>query len=256
LDQIEDCIYEDSLVVIVDVGDKHRIDDHRFLKGKGLIKIDHHPLTETFADLEWVDTNYAAVTEMIVDLVVQNPERLALNEEAARVLYAGLLTDTGRFYYDSVTDQTLKYGAEAFRFDFNKQALYSQLYFKNIAEYKFVGYIQSHFQFTDNGLGYMKITKDVMNQFNLNEEYASSMVNALSNIKEIIMWIFFVEYNDHHIRVEFRSRGPIVNTFAKRFNGGGHKLASGAIAPNWEAVDDIVGQADLLCLEFNQNETK
>jgi bifunctional oligoribonuclease and PAP phosphatase NrnA len=254
MDQIEDSIYQDALVIIVDVGDKARVDDQRFLNGKALIKIDHHPLTIQFADLEWVDTSYAAVTEMIVDLVIHNKEQLTLNSEAARVLYSGMLTDTGRFYYDSVTERTMRYASVLYAFDFDKQDLYAHLYYKSIDELKFVGHIQSHFEYTKNGLGYMKLNHETLERFQLDEEFASSMVNTLSNIKEVIMWIFFIEYKERqNIRVEFRSRGPIVNTFARRFNGGGHKWASGAIANNWNEVEQIVQEADLLCKEYFEN---
>lgn len=255
LDVIDDELYNEALVIIVDVGDVHRVADQRFLKGKALIKIDHHPLTESFADIEWVDTSFAAVTEMIIDLVVHNDDRLFLDEESARVLYAGLLTDTGRFYYDSVTERTLRYAAKAYSFRFDKQDLYANLYYKSVAELKFTGFIQSEFTYTPNGLGYLKITDEHLKQFAVNADYAASMVNALSNIKEVIMWVFFVEYQDRgNIRIEFRSRGPIVNTFAKRFNGGGHKWASGAIANTWEEVDYIIQEADLLCQAYNQQQ--
>jgi bifunctional oligoribonuclease and PAP phosphatase NrnA len=256
MDQIEDSIYQDALVIIVDVGDKARVDDQRFLNGKALIKIDHHPLTVEFADLEWVDTSFAAVTEMIVDLVVHNHEQLKLNANAARLLYSGMLTDTGRFYYDSVTERTMRYASILYAFDFDKQDLYANLYYKSVDELKFVGHIQSNFTSTPNGLGYMKLDHDTLVKFQLDEEFASSMVNTLSNIKEVIMWIFFIEYKEReNIRVEFRSRGPIVNTFARRFNGGGHKWASGAIANNWEEVDRIIQEANLLC-EAYQNDKK
>lgn len=256
LDVIADDVYDGALVIIVDVGDKARIDDNRFMNGKALIKIDHHPLTETFADIEWVDTGYAAVTEMILDIYRINKDRLKLNTNAARALYSGLLTDTGRFYYDSVTERTLTNAAIAYEFDFDKQDLYSHLYYKSVNEVKFTGFIMKSFSYTSNGLGYLKVTDDILNEFNLTTEFASGMVNTLANIKEVIMWVFFVEYKDReNIRVEFRSRGPIVNSFARRFGGGGHKWASGAICQTWDEVDTIVKEADLLCEQF-QKENK
>ncbi len=251
MDSISDDIYQDALVIIVDVGDKRRIDDERFMNGKEIIKIDHHPLTEEFCSLEWVDTTYAAATEMIIELYLYNKKQLVMTEEAAMVLYAGLLTDTGRFYYNSVTERTLRYGAEVYQFGFDKQALYANLYYKSIAEMKFNGFLMNHFHYTENGLGYMKITQEILDEFNITADYASGMVNTLANIKEIIMWMFFTDDKDlGKIRTSFRSRGPIVNKLAAKYGGGGHIWASGTLCDDWDMVDRIIKDADKLCEEF------
>lgn len=254
MDSVSDEDYKNALVIIVDVGDKRRIADDRFLNGKELIKIDHHPLSEEFADLEWVDTSFAAAAEMIIDLYIQNKDRLVMNEKAAKALYAGLLTDTGRYYYNSVTDRTLRYGAEAYKYNFNKQALYADLYHKSIHELQYTGYIMANFEYTENGLGYMKVDQALLDQFEIDADFASGMVNTLANIKEIIMWMFFTEDKKlGKIRTSFRSRGPIVNKLANKYGGGGHIWASGTLAEDWNMVDAIIKDADKLCYEF-QNE--
>jgi len=253
LDVVSDEVFPEALVIIVDVGDTKRIDDERFKLGKEMIKIDHHPLTETFCNLEWVDTSYAACCEMIIDFYVQNQDELILTNEAARVLYAGLLTDTGRFYYNSVTERTLRYGAIVYEYDFDKLELYSHLYFRSVDDLKFVGYIMNNFEYTENGLGYMRINQELLDKFNVSPDYASGLVNTLGNLKEIIMWMFFTEDKGlGKIRTSFRSRGPIVNKLAAKYGGGGHMWASGTLADNWETVNKIIKDADELCKEFKK----
>ncbi|HEY8435932.1 MAG TPA: bifunctional oligoribonuclease/PAP phosphatase NrnA [Haloplasmataceae bacterium] len=249
LDEVHDDVYNDALGIIVDVGDKHRVEDQRVFHAKQLIKIDHHPMTQPIADLEWVNTSFAAVTEMIIDLVVHNQDRLMLTTEAARVLYAGLLTDSGRFYYENVSERTLHHGALVYAFPFDKQELYKHIYYKSIEELKFTGFVQTHFTLTEHGVGYMKVNQEILNRFNLHPDDAADMVNILSNIKEVYLWIFFVEY-DGFIRVEFRSRGPVVNTLAKKFNGGGHRFASGAIIQSWDEVEAIIDVANQACIAY------
>lgn len=253
LDKVNDNLYNDALVIIVDVGDKRRVSDERFLNGKELIKIDHHPLTEEFCTLEWVDTNFASCTEMIIDFYIQNKSKLTMTEEAAKVLYAGILTDTGRFYFNSVTERTFRYGAEVYKYGFNKQELYAKLYYKSIDEMKFTGFLMNNFDYTENGLGYMKIDQKILNDFKIKPEFASGMVNTLANIKEITMWMFFTEDRElGKIRTSFRSRGPIVNKLAAKYGGGGHIFASGALVENWDIVDKIITDADILCQEFQK----
>lgn len=253
MDVVKDEDYENALVILVDVGDKQRVDDQRFLNGKALIKIDHHPLTAEFAHIEWVDTTFAACAEMIIDLYNHNRDRLIMNDKAARVIYAGLLTDTGRFYYNSVSARTLHYGAEVYKYNFDKQALYADLYHKSIEELKFTGYVMTHFEYTPNGLGYMKLDYETVKKLNVDVDFAAGMVNILSNIKEIIMWIFFTEDPRlGKIRISFRSRGPIVNKLAAKYNGGGHVWASGTLVDSWDVVDQIIKDADQLCEDFNR----
>lgn len=254
LDSVLDTDYLDALVILVDVGDKHRVDDERFLNGKTIVKIDHHPLTEPLGALEWVDPHYAACAEMIIDLWVHNKERLQMTEAAARVLYAGLLTDTGRFYYNSVTDRTLYYGSLVYQFPFDKEALYSHLYYRSMDELKFVGHVMTHFSHTSNGLAYMKIDQDLLDQFSIDADFASNRVNTLSNIKGIIMWLFFTEDKDTgKIRTSFRSSGPVVNELARRYGGGGHNRASGAVVDNWQVVDVIIQDADAMCGDYQKD---
>ena len=254
MDIVSDEVYKDALVIIVDVGDKRRVEDERFLTGKALIKIDHHPKTEEFGDIEWVDTSYAAAVEMIVELYIENKDKLIMNKEAARVLYAGLLTDTGRYYYNSVTERTLRYGAVLYEYDFDKAALYANLYHKSIDEMQFTGYLMVNFNHTENGLGYIRINQELLDRFNISADFASGMVNTLANIKEIIAWMFFTEdRNLGKIRTSFRSRGPIVNGLAAKYGGGGHAFASGTLLNTWEDVEAVIKDADQLCKSFHDN---
>lgn len=253
MDDVKDEDYENALVIIVDVGDKKRIDDERFSQGKELIKIDHHPLTEEFADLEWVDTTYAACAEMIIDIYLNNKDRLIMSDQAAEALYTGLLSDTGRFYYNSVTERTLRYGATVFKYNFDKQKLYENLYYRSVEDLKFVGYIMENFEYTENGLAYMKVDQALLDQFGIEADFASGMVNTLANLKEIIVWLFFTEDKKlGKIRTSFRSRGPIVNKLAAKYGGGGHAWASGTLADSWEQVDEIIRDADELCRQYNE----
>ena len=54
------------------------------------------------------------------------------------------------------------------------------------------------------------------------------MVNNFSYISELLVWLTFSEdKKQDQIRVSIRSRGLIINDIASKYNGGGHKYASG-----------------------------
>ena len=69
-----------------------------------VINIDHHPKTEPFGDLNWLDDSAAAVGEMIYELA--QPLQVQLTPEIATNLYVAIFTDTGSFQYSNTRAKT------------------------------------------------------------------------------------------------------------------------------------------------------
>lgn len=97
MDVITDDVYRGALVIVTDTANAPRISDARFSLGDQLIKIDHHPNDEPYGDLVWVNTNASSCSEIIVDFWQQHLAELTMTDNAARLLYAGIVGDTGRF---------------------------------------------------------------------------------------------------------------------------------------------------------------
>ncbi|MBS0692019.1 bifunctional oligoribonuclease/PAP phosphatase NrnA, partial [Enterococcus faecalis] len=72
---------------------------------------------------------------------------------------------------------------------------------------------------------------------------------SLGNVKGICAWVIFIEEGDT-IRVRLRSKGPVINKLAKKYNGGGHPLASGASAASWEEAEQVVADLQELCKNY------
>ncbi|HGI6434306.1 TPA: bifunctional oligoribonuclease/PAP phosphatase NrnA, partial [Streptococcus pyogenes] len=105
MDQVTDQDYQGALVIVTDTANTPRIDDERYKKGDFLIKIDHHPNDEVYGDLSYVDTNASSASEIVTDFALSCD--LLLSTSAARVLYNGIVGDTGRFLYPATTSKTL-----------------------------------------------------------------------------------------------------------------------------------------------------
>lgn len=79
------------------------------------------------------------------------------------------------------------------------------------------------------------------------------MVNNFNYINEVLVWIFFTEdVKNENIRVSARSRGPVINTALAKYNGGGHKYASGARIKTMEEIDPIIEDLDYLCKKYKE----
>ena len=105
---------------------------------------------------------------------------------------------------------------------------------------------------TENGLGYIKITDEIINQFEVDSAAAGNMVNNFNFINEVLVWATITEdVKNDQIRVSIRSRGPEINQVAEKYNGGGHKFASGAKLKTFDEAMDLMKELDQLVYEYN-----
>ena len=247
LDQIPDSAYDKALVIVCDTANQERVCDQRYTKGDRLIKIDHHPNEDAYGDLVWVDTSASSCSEMIYDFYLFGKDKgLKMTKEAARLLYAGIVGDTGRFLYPSTTDKTFLYAGELIHYGFDRTELYNGLYDVDQAVVRLNGFVFENFKMDEHGVGSMIITKDIMERFGVKASQASLLVSTLGSIKGIKAWAFFIE-EGKDIRVRLRSKGPVINGIAKKYNGGGHPLASGATIYDWADVNEVLADLVEVC---------
>lgn len=252
LDVIEDEVYKGALVIVCDTANQERIDDHRYTMGDKLIKIDHHPNMEPYGDLLWVDTTASSCSEMIYEFYLKGKESgLKMNDEAARLLFAGIVGDTGRFLFPSSTEKTFAYAGELIHYNFSRTELFDRMYELDPKIIKLQGYILQNFVLQANGVASVKITKDLLKEYDARPAEASLLVGSLGDVKGIKAWVFFIE-EDSQIRVRLRSKGPVINVVARKFNGGGHPLASGATIYSWDEVEQVVNELGKVCEAYSK----
>ncbi len=250
MDQINDETYKDALVIVCDTANAARICDQRYELGSMLIKIDHHPNVDEYGDIMWVDTTSSSTSEMIYDLFLYGKnEGLELNDQAARLLYAGIIGDTGRFLFPSTSKKTFQHAAELVTYDFDRSSLYDGIYSikDNIARLR--GYILQHFQLASSGMSTIKLTKEILDEFQVDPSDSGQLVGVLGDIEGIKAWAFFIEETDL-IRVRLRSKGPVINEIAGKYNGGGHPMAAGASVSSWNETENVIQDLEEACLAY------
>ncbi|MCI9434576.1 MAG: bifunctional oligoribonuclease/PAP phosphatase NrnA [Bacilli bacterium] len=252
LDKIDDTEITEALLIVTDTPDRRRVDNVDFSLFKESIKIDHHPFIEKFCDLEYIDETASSASQMIMEIVYHT--KLKMTKSAAEKLYIGLTADTGRFLFNYTTPRTFDLVSKLIKetkIDFTN--LYTNLYIRPLKEIKFLSYIYSNINVTENGFGYLKITDDILTEYNVDPATAGNMVNELNYINEIIAWgLFSVDKVNNNIRGTLRSRGPIVNEIATNYGGGGHTMASGVKLENFEMVDNLINDLDLICKNYKE----
>jgi phosphoesterase RecJ-like protein len=249
MDPIEDSVYEQALVIVCDTANQERICDGRYRLGKMVIKIDHHPNEDPYGDLLWVNTEASSTSEMIYEFYLAGKEQgLVMTKEAARLIYAGIVGDTGRFLFSKTNSKIFRYASELVEYGFSLTELYDHMYRTKVNLAHLSGYVLQHFVFLPSGVAYVKIAKDLLEQYHASPSEASQLVSLLGNIDGLKAWVFFIE-EEKEIRVRLRSKGPIVNEVAKKYGGGGHPLAAGASIYSWDKADEVVAELEAACRE-------
>ncbi|HBI99967.1 MAG TPA: DHH family phosphoesterase, partial [Lysinibacillus sp.] len=157
---------------------------------------------------------------------------------------------TGRFQFPSTTAKTFKVAADLITYDFDRNQIFDGMYEMEQKLLNLQGYIYQNFKMDEYGAAHVKLTKELLAEHDIVPSEASLLVGCLGSVKGICSWVVFIEEEDQ-IRVRLRSKGPIINTLAKEFNGGGHPLASGATAYSWKEADDVIIRLQEICKAYH-----
>ena len=237
MDQVTDEEYQEALVIVCDTANTARIDDQRYTTGDFLIKIDHHPDDEVYGDISLVDTSSSSASEMIALFAFEND--LDLSKEAAELLYAGIIGDTGRFLYPSTSARTFEVAAKLRQYDFDLSALSRKMDSISRQVAKLQGYVYEQLEIDENGTARVILPQEVLQAYQLTDADTAAIVGAPGRIEDVGLWAIFVEQPDGHYRVRMRSKVIPINGIAKNHHGGGHPLASGANAFSKEEIEQI-----------------
>ena len=251
---IADELYADALGIVIDTATKERISNKKFSLCKELVKIDHHIPIQSYGAYEWVEEERSSACEMIAAFYDTFKSELKIDAEAATYIYAGMVTDSGRFRFRSVSGETMRLAGMLLDVGIDTDTLYANLYMKEFKNFKFESYVYKKMKITDNGVAYIFVDRAMQKKFKLSLEDASASVSYLDSIKDSLIWLAFIDTDDG-IRVRLRSRFVSVNTLAEKYGGGGHACACGATVHSKKEMKQLISDADELLGKYkSENE--
>ena len=255
LDKFENKNSNDVLLIVVDTPDKKRVDISGIDSYKNVCKIDHHPIIDVMGNNEYVDINSSSASELVYRLLKSN--KMSINYEVAKFLFYGIVSDTNRFLFNTSIDTFNIIEELIEKFDLNTEELYKNLYARPFNEVRLQGYISENLTLTENGFAYIIITNDVLLKYGVDASSAGNMVNSYNNIDEVIAWAMISEdVKNNQYKFNIRSRGPVINEAAEKYNGGGHAMASGARVKTMDEVNLLIKDIDDLCKAYLEKEGK
>lgn len=240
MDQVTDDSYHRALVIVCDTANRPRIEDDRYDRGAMLIKIDHHLNEDPYGDICLVDTTASSASELVVDWA--RACQLSVPKEAAKLLYGGIVGDTGRFLYPSTTPKTFELASFLINFGIDHTQISREMDTSPQTLRRLFAYAYDHLVIDDKGVARLLLTQAVMRDLGVTEAETSAVVSLPGRFTEVAMWVMIIEQSDGSYRLRMRSKTIPINSIAMKHNGGGHPLASGARAADAADLEQIYSE--------------
>jgi phosphoesterase RecJ-like protein len=218
---------EFDLTILVDCSDLTRVGEA--LNGYGVPdwNIDHHITNLNFARLNLVQPEAASTAEMLAELIPALG--LPLTNGSISSLLTGILTDTLGFRTSNVTPKTLRIAAILVEAGGNLFELYHHsLMVRSYQAVRYWGFGLSKLQ-REGRMVWTTLTAIDRRAAEYTGCDDADLTNVVSSINDTDVSLVFVEQNNSHVKVSWRSQpGFDVSQIALSFGGGGHKSAAGA----------------------------
>ena len=251
MDELSDEDFSGALSIVLDTSAKTLISDDRYTLASASARMDHHIFVEKIADEEVTDTSFESCCGLITAMAIECG--FVVSPVAAKALYTGMITDSGRFRYDSTTSQTFRMASFLMERKFDTSDIYRNLYSDDLFFIQLRAKFTLKIQLTPHKVAYIYTTLDEAAEYGADTFTLSrGMVNVMSEIKGIESWVNFTE-SENGVLCEIRSSCHNINAIAVKYGGGGHLKASGATLKDRAEAMSLL--EDLNALSGGNNES-
>lgn len=223
-----------DVLIVLDISDVARLgalaDTVRSLSVPRLV-IDHHvPHDEPAGDVLLTDVTACATGELVFDLAVVLG--LDITPQIARALYTAILTDTGGFRFSNTTPRCHAVAGSLLNAGVDPEEMYRRIYAQvTVGRLRLLRDALETLEVdTDLGLSWISIPAGALERYQVRSDELEGLAEYPRSIAGTRMAIFFRDLGHGQVKISFRSTGETdVNRFARRFAGGGHARAAGAL---------------------------
>lgn len=244
MDEISDDVYDGALAIVLDTSAKSLISDDRYTLADLRIRIDHHIFVEDIAEIDIDDTSFESCCGLVTYLARE--WGLDVPVDAAKALFTGLVTDSGRFRYDSTTPRTFDLASFLLSKGFSATSIYNELYQDEFKNVKLRAEFVTAIRFTEQNVAYIYSDLARVAETGMEAPAVSrGMVNCMGEIKGVNTWVNFTEC-EQGVLCEIRSKNRNINQIAVAHGGGGHLKASGATLKDKQEAMAVLDELDEL----------
>jgi phosphoesterase RecJ-like protein len=233
--------------IFLDCGNLDRNPLAAMREAEPLINIDHHHDNTRFGTINHVVEEASCTAEIVWDLI--GALGVEISPTTAEALYVGLVTDTGRFSYESTTPRAHLMAAELIGAGVDVGRLYRQIYEDTpLAKLELLGRaLASARRFEDERLMVAVLTGADFAATGADDSYAEGIVDYLRAVKDTKVAALIREVcagcraGARKVSLRASDDDVDVSAIARAFGGGGHRRAAGFTSdlPASELIDAI-----------------
>ncbi|MGN0961106.1 MAG: bifunctional oligoribonuclease/PAP phosphatase NrnA [Christensenellales bacterium] len=187
-----------------------------------IVNIDHHESNTRFGIVNYVTSQASSTCELIY--LITKGQHLDIDDQIAKELYQGIITDTNCFTSPYSTKRTHQVASELMGYNFDANKI-KEYYFRNNSPAKtklLANALQSMRFYSDDKLTTMKITNDTFSKVRASFEDTLGIIDNGININGTEVSAILIEKMPNQIYCSLRSKGNIdVGKIAREFYGGG-----------------------------------
>lgn len=198
-----------------------------------ILAVDHHLIREPYEDIAFIDTEAAAVGEMVY--LILKSLKVPVDRETARSILTSIIVETNSFRLPSVRAETFKICSELVGTGSRFNKLVEKIFWqKNKEAVILVGLCLSRCKFLARGrLAWTLVTRKDLELTGGKDRDVDVVPDEIRAISGVQITVVFREQDGGKIRVSLRSKKNInVGQFAKGYGGGGHSDVAGCIINN------------------------
>lgn len=230
-----DAIQDAELLVVLDTGEPRRLGRMaRAVEGRATVVIDHHPGADTaLATFGLVDPTACATGELIHDLLsLADPPPVPWPAATVEGIYVAIVTDTGSFRFANTSVRAHLIAADLLERGIDPEAVYRRIY--GSVPLRRVRLLRAALERLEvdpvHPIAWITIPAEVMAALGATSEDLEGIIEHARAVERTEVAVLFRELPDGSTKISFRSNGDVdVNAIARRFGGGGHVKAAGAL---------------------------
>jgi bifunctional oligoribonuclease and PAP phosphatase NrnA len=195
-----------------------------------IINIDHHPDNQNFGTVNHVESEISSVGEMLAELFFEAD--IPIDQKTATWLYAAILTDTGRFRYQSTRRRTMEIAGRLIDAGANPRDICDNIYYSlPCSTLRLTGAVLSGISFFENGkVCLLQLEQSTLEKIGADLSEADGLTDFALFGQGVIVGGLLKGISGNRTKVSLRSRDALdVSRLAHKFGGGGHQNAAGFI---------------------------
>lgn len=243
--------FEVDVLIALDCADRKRLGniDNLFDNSTKIIKIDHHNSGDDYADLSIVDSDISSTCELLSEIFLELDANFT--PDISTALLMGILTDTGRFLFDSADSRTFEIASILCSNGAKKEFLMDKIFQSESLSAKRaqLEILKDASFYYDSKLVILEQSLNLLKKYGVTDTDVENVINYFRESSEVCAVALIKELSKDNYKISLRSKGNInVCEIAKKHGGGGHINASGLKieAPYKEVESKIIEGFDIL----------